>query len=163
MSRLAHLDFVPSRNQLPWPPLVVGEMQKSRLREHYERTLAADMMYMMYEPTGPSSSSKDSPRNGTTDRSRRWSNDSPYHANRPARAQLGNRPLVPLHKPLSMSRHIEHDIPRIERIIFRPLLFRVTLCVSYLSKGKFIFILHMIKVKLISLTAQLGKLQSNHP
>jgi hypothetical protein len=51
----------------------------------------------------------------------------------------------------------------IERIIFRPLLFRVTLCVSYLSKGKFIFILHMIKVKLISLTAQLGKLQSNHP
>ena len=48
MSRLAHLDFLPSRNQLPWPPLVVGEMQKSRLREHYERTLAADMMYMMY-------------------------------------------------------------------------------------------------------------------
>lgn len=118
MSRMAHLDYVPSRNQLPWPPLVVGEMQKSRLREHYERTLAADMMYMMYEPTGPSASSKDSPGDGTNDRSRRWSNDSPYHANRPARAQLGNRPLVPVHKPLSMSRHIEHDIPRIDRIIF---------------------------------------------
>ena len=77
---------------------------------------------MMYEPESGSTSSKDSPALGDgareTDRVRRWSNESPYHVGRSARAQLGNRPLIPLHKPLYMSRHIEHDIPRLERIVF---------------------------------------------
>lgn len=122
LSSAKSLDYVPTRHQLPTPPLVVGAMQKSRLREHYERTLAADMMYMMYEPQSGSTSSKDSPALGDgareTDRVRRWSNESPYHEGRSARAQLGNRPLIPLHKPLYMSRHIEHDIPRLERIVF---------------------------------------------
>lgn len=122
-SSVACLDYVPSRNQLPFPPLVVGEMQKSRLREHYERTLAADMMYMMYEPDGRSKSSKDTmPPAGSdtqdSDRIRRWPNNSPYDLHRRARPQLGNRPLVPLHKPLCISKHIEHDIPRLERIVF---------------------------------------------
>ena len=64
LSSAKSLDYVPTRHQLPTPPLVVGAMQKSRLREHYERTLAADMMYMMYEPESGSTSSKDSPALG---------------------------------------------------------------------------------------------------
>lgn len=116
------LDYVPSRNQLPALPVVVGPMQKSRLREHYERTLAADMMYMMYDPESASKSVKDSPELGQKDdpraRVRMWSSESPYHLGRSARAQKGNRPLVPLHKPLSASRHIEHDIPHLERVVF---------------------------------------------
>ncbi|CCU97726.1 unnamed protein product [Malassezia sympodialis ATCC 42132] len=116
------LEYVPSRDQLPATPVVVGPMQKSRLREHYERTLAADMMYMMYDPEGASKSVKDSPELGQSDdpraRVRTWSGESPYHFGRSARAQKGNRPLVPLHKPMSASRHIEHDIPRLERVVF---------------------------------------------
>lgn len=116
------LDYVPSRNQLPVTPVVVGPMQKSRLREHYERTLAADMLYMMYEPESASTSIKDSPDLGHSDdprsRIRTWPGESPYHLGRSARAQKGNRPLVPLHKPLSASKHIEHDIPRLERVVF---------------------------------------------
>ncbi|WFD19586.1 54S ribosomal protein L7, mitochondrial [Malassezia caprae] len=116
------LDYVPSRNQLPTLPVVVGPMQKSRLREHYERTLAADMMYMMYDPESASKSVKDSPELGqdgdSRARVRTWSGESPYHLGRSARAQKGNRPLVPLHKPLSSSKHIEHDIPHLERVVF---------------------------------------------
>lgn len=121
-SPLKCLDYVPSRNQLPATPVVVGPMQKSRLREHYERTLAADMMYMMYDPESASKSVKDSPELGQSEdpraRIRTWSGESPYHLGRSARAQKGNRPLVPLHKPLSSSHHIEHDIPRLERVVF---------------------------------------------
>lgn len=113
------LDYVPSRNQLPETPVVVGAMQRSRLREHYERTLAADMMYMMYEPESKSSSSKDAPESesGDNDRIRRWSGQSDYHAGRSARPQRGNRPIVPLHKPMHLAKQIEHAIPRLDRVV----------------------------------------------
>lgn len=112
-------DYVPPRNQLPEHPLEIGAVQGSRLREHYERTLAADMMYMMYEPMPapapqPSESLTD---DRDDDRVRRWHGASPYFEHRSARPQRGNRPLLPLATPLSESRHIEHDIPRLDRVV----------------------------------------------
>lgn len=120
-TRVLALDYVPSRNQLPATPVVIGPMQNCRLREHYERTLAADMMYMMYEPDSTSSSLKDSMNSKEDDRDeqrvRRWTGDSSYFVNRSARAQRGNRRLVPLYKPLSSVSHIEHSIPRLEKVV----------------------------------------------
>lgn len=89
-------------------------MQQSRLREHYERTLAADMLYMMYDPLPET---KEEHHLHGKDRVRRWEGESPYLANRSARPQRGNRPLLPLARPLQESRHIEHDIPRLERVV----------------------------------------------
>lgn len=114
-------DFVPPRNQLPTYPLELGAVQSNRLREHYERTLATDMLYMMYEPeaqaeAAPEATELEEP-DVDADRVRRWQGDSPYFANRSARAQRGNRPLLPIHKPLEQSRHPEHDIPRLERVV----------------------------------------------
>ena len=121
-------DAVRPRNQLPEAPLEVGAVQMNRLDEHYRRTLASDLMYMMYEPVDEASSAKDSQGSTTPvgaepaqerdeQRIRRWANDSPYNVGRSARAQRGNRPLVPLHKPLSQSRHVMHDIPKLERVV----------------------------------------------
>ena len=59
LSSVSALDYVPTRNQLPEEPLEIGAMQRNRLREHYERTLATDMMYMMYDPDSDASSIKD--------------------------------------------------------------------------------------------------------
>lgn len=107
-------DFVPPRNQLPEHPLEIGDVQQSRLREHYERTLAPDMLYMMYDPVPET---KQEHELHGEDRVRRWVGDSPYFKNRSARPQRGNRPLLPLNKPLQDSKHIEHDIPRLERVV----------------------------------------------
>ena len=127
LSSVSALDYVPTRNQLPEEPLEIGAMQRNRLREHYERTLATDMMYMMYDPDSDASSIKDTVSATTPlgtgvspdrdeQRVRQWLGSSAYNQGRSARPQRGNRPLVPLYKPLSMSRHVEHDLPRLERV-----------------------------------------------
>ncbi|WFD44672.1 54S ribosomal protein L7, mitochondrial [Malassezia psittaci] len=108
------LDYVPSRNQLPEHPLEIGAMQSSRLREHYERTLAPDMLYMNYEPT-PDIKREQEERE--TDRIRRWEGDSPYFENRSARPPKGNRPLLPLARPLQDCKHLEHALPRLDRVV----------------------------------------------
>ncbi|WFC96693.1 54S ribosomal protein L7, mitochondrial [Malassezia brasiliensis] len=113
-TRVSAEDFVPSRNQLPEHPLQIGNVQASRLREHYERTLAPDMLYMMYDPMPET---KKEQALSQEDRVRRWEGDSPYFANRSARPQRGNRPLLPLAKPLQDAKHIEHAIPRLERVV----------------------------------------------
>lgn len=128
-SAVAALDYVPPRTQLPQAPLKIGAMQMSRLDEHYRRSLAPDMLYMMYEPDAVSHSAKDAtgdavPEGGagaasTFDeaRNRRWATGSPYEAGRRPRRPRGNRPLLPLYKPLSASKHVMHDLPHIERIV----------------------------------------------
>ncbi|WFD34438.1 54S ribosomal protein L7, mitochondrial [Malassezia cuniculi] len=128
-SAVSALDYVPSRTQLPSIPVEVGAVQMNRLDEHYRRSLATDMLYMMYEPDSESTSAKDAragnaPADGAganavhdENRVRRWATGSPYESGRIPRPQRGNRSLIPLHKPLSISKHIMHELPRIERVV----------------------------------------------
>ncbi|PKI84724.1 hypothetical protein MVES_000939 [Malassezia vespertilionis] len=114
---------VPFRHSLPEAPLEIGALQPSRLREHYDRTLATDMLYMMYEPMPEGEELTEMPSGALVppevhqDRVRRWAGDSPYFAHRHARPQRGNRPLLPILKPLYESNHVEHDLPRLERVV----------------------------------------------
>lgn len=106
------------RNVLPEAPVEIGALQMNRMAEHYRRTLAPDMLYMMYEPEDELPSAKDGESAAESDtRVRKWDTGSPYEHNRSARRQRGNRPLLPLHRPLSQSRHVEHDLPRLERVV----------------------------------------------
>ena len=128
-SAVAALDYVAPRTQLPSMPVEVGAVQMSRLDEHYRRSLPTDMLYMMYEPDSESMSAKDSQASAAVPgsagaksiqdetRTRRWATGSPYESGRSARPQRGNRPLIPLHKPLSQSKHLVHDLPQIERVV----------------------------------------------
>lgn len=128
-SAVAALDYVPPRTQLQSVPVEVGAVQMNRLDEHYRRSLATDMLYMMYEPDSESSSAKDAPVGAAApggagskaihdeNRTRHWATGSPYDSGRIPRPQRGNRSLIPLHKPLSRSKHLVHDLPSIERIV----------------------------------------------
>ena len=87
----------------PLPHIELGQTHYSRYHEHYDSTLATDLMYMTYNHRA----SIKPPRESTPTIPK-----TPYEVNRPAPAPRGNRPIRP------ETRHITPDtVPRLESII----------------------------------------------
>ncbi|BFZ61184.1 54S ribosomal protein L7, mitochondrial [Saitoella coloradoensis] len=83
-----------------------GPFVNDRLQQHYNDTIAPDLLAMTYDHRGvPEYLSQ---KNVV----RTWDGSSPYHINRPARSQRGNKTMLPIPEARN-----HRNIPRLEKII----------------------------------------------
>jgi large subunit ribosomal protein L5 len=85
---------------------IPGPFTHPRLEQTYHSTIASDMLALMYSHIPPGEQPPP-----PAPRLPKWVGDSPYFANRPARAPRGGRGLRPLHKPITF-----RNIPEINGI-----------------------------------------------
>ncbi|EST06168.1 Ribosomal protein L5 [Kalmanozyma brasiliensis GHG001] len=108
-----------ARTTLRTHPVVIGPTQLNRYQEHYQSTLASDLLYMSFDPAlniDSSSSAAASSSGDLQDRQRSWNLTDPYTVNRPQRPARGNRRLSPLTKAFSPTNTL-NEIPKLDRII----------------------------------------------
>ncbi|KAF3086832.1 hypothetical protein TWF225_010220 [Orbilia oligospora] len=86
---------------------VPGPFTSERLWDHYNDTIAADLMTMAYTHSAPHAVEKPQ-----KDRLRKWEGDSPYFENRPRRGPRGKDYLPLTHRPITF-----RNVPRLEEVV----------------------------------------------
>ena len=109
------LDHVPPRNTFPPTDVEIGPLGLNRLQEHYQNSLATDLMYMTYDHVSLEEAAADRDRK-VAKYVREWDSNDPYAKNRPTRPLRGNR-----RPPPGQTRMVEHDplrnLVRLEKVV----------------------------------------------
>ncbi|ODQ52483.1 ribosomal protein L5 [Saitoella complicata NRRL Y-17804] len=93
-----------------------GPFENDRLQQHYNATIAPDLLVMTYDHRGvPEHLSQKNVL-------RTWDGSSPYHKNRPTRPQRGNKTILPIPEARN-----HRNIPKLEKIIVHAFVKEATL------------------------------------